>query len=441
MFYHLALPINQILLALLWAMAVIRIIWNLPELRVVSGLVLAIYIAFAVHKVRRRMQMLIYCLAAVALSFAAIFDGWYALWQGMEHSVIFAAFFGTVVLLRAAADQRPEITRAQLLVERLEPQERNSGLMAGSQFLGSILNVGVMSIFAPIIGPNSGTYIRKAAAEACLRGMCLCSLWSPFWLAMALCYEHLPGVALWQIMALGLGFVSIGFITSHFLFTSVVSLSGLVVAVRALLPVVIPVAAAACVILALNATTSLSTLQCLITGIPVFCFIGLLLQGYKHFRLAAGQLGKGLGAVHGEVVLLTAAILLGKTLILAIDATGFAQMITAFQLPDWAIITVIIATIALLAFIGIHQIITATLVLVLFGPVETGVLQLIIMEATLIGWALSSMTGLSAVSVAVASNMFKVSLEGLCYGANFRFVLSFGLISIFCLTILNRILI
>lgn len=95
----------------------------------------------------------------------------------------------------------------------------------------------------------------------------------------------------------------------------------------------------------------------------------------------------------------------------------------------------------LLAFVGIHQIVTATLVLVLFGPVEINVLHLIIMEATLIGWALSSMTGLSAVSIAVASNMFNVSLKGLCYGPNLRFVVSFGLISIVCLTVLNRILI
>ena len=441
MLHHPALPINQMLLAFLWAGAVIRIIWDLPEIRLVSGLVLAIYITLAISKIRKRMQMLIFCLTAVAISFAAIFDGWYALWQGIEHSVIFAAFFGTVVLLRAAADQRPEISRARFLVERLESQERNSGLMAGSQFLGSILNVGVMSIFAPIVGRNSSAYTRKGAAEACLRGMCLCSLWSPFWLAMALCYEHLPDVMLWKIMALGLGFVAIGFITAHFLFTSVVSLSGLIIAVSALLPVLLPVAAAASVVLALNATTPLSTLQCLITGIPVFCVIGLSLQGYKYFKSAAGLLGKGLGAVHGEVVLLTAAILLGKTLILAIGETGFGEMIAAFQLPDWAIITAIIATITLLAFVGIHQIVTATLVLVLFGPAETELLQLIIMEATLIGWALSSMTGLSAVSVAVASNMFKVSLEGLCYGPNLRFVISFGLISIICLTILNRILI
>ena len=436
-----ALAINQILLLFLWVMAFIQIIWDQPELRLISGLVLGLYIALAIGKIRKRMQMLIFSLTTAAISFAAIFDGWHALWQGMEHSVIFAAFFGTVVLLRATADQRPEISRAQFLVERLESQERNIGLMAGSQFLGSILNVGVMSIFAPIVGRNSSAYIRKGAAEACLRGMCLCSLWSPFWLAMALCYEHLPDVTLWKIMALGLGFVAIGFITAHFLFTSVVSLSGLMIAVRALLPVLFPVAAAACVVLALNATTPLSTLQCLITGIPVFCFIGLSLQGYQYFKSAAVQLGKGIGAVHSEVVLLTAAILLGKTLILAIDQTGFGAIIAAFQLPDWAIITAIIATITLLAFVGIHQIVTATLVLVLFGPVETGLPQLIIMEATLIGWALSSMTGLSAVSVAVASNMFKVSLEGLCYGPNLRFVISFGLISIVFLTILNRTLI
>ena len=65
----------------------------------------------------------------------------------MEHSVIFAVCFGAVVLLRATANQRPQISRAQLFVERLESQERNSGLMASSQFLGSILNGGARFVW------------------------------------------------------------------------------------------------------------------------------------------------------------------------------------------------------------------------------------------------------------------------------------------------------
>jgi len=436
-----SLPLNQILLATLWGCAVIRLLWNHPSFQFSSGVVLAVYVLVVSRQIRRRMQILIFCLALSAAILAAVFDGWYALWQGMEHSVIFAAFFGTVVLLRATADQRPEISKARKLVKDLGAQERNSGLMAGSQFLGSVLNVGVMSIFAPIIGRDNSEDIRKAAAEACQRGMCLCCLWSPFWLAMALCYEHLPNVTLWQIMTLGLCFVLVGFIIAHLLYTRDVGFAGSLRAVTALLPVLPPVTIAASVVLLLNATTSLSTLQCLVTGIPLLCLIGLAFQGRPQLATAIRQSGKGIGTVHGEVVLLTAAILLGKTLILAIEQTGFDEMIAALQLPDWGVITAIIGTITILAFAGVHQIVTATLVLVLFGSIETGVSQLIIMEATLIGWAFSSMTGLSAVSVAVASNMFGVSLEGLAYGPNLRFVATFGVMSIIGLTALNRLLI
>ncbi|NKB20066.1 MAG: hypothetical protein GKS01_05910 [Alphaproteobacteria bacterium] len=435
------LPINQILLAVLWASAVVRLVWNHPSLPFASGAVLALYVVLVLGQIKRRMQILIFCLALSAVGLAALFDGWQALWEGMEHSVIFAAFFGTVVLLRATADQRPEISKARQLVERLGAQERNSGLMAGSQFLGSVLNVGVMSIFAPIIGRDNSADIRKAAAEACQRGMCLCCLWSPFWLAMALCYEHLPNVALWKIMTLGLSFVMVGFIIAHLLYTREVGIGGSIRAIGALLPVLPAVAAAASVVLLLSATTSLSTLQCLVTGIPLLCLTGLAFQGRHHLVAAIRQSGKGIGTVHSEVVLLTAAILLGKALILAIEKTGFDQTVAALQLPDWGVITAIISTITILAFIGIHQIVTATLVLVLFASIETGVLPLIIMEATLVGWAFSSMTGLSAVSVAVASNMFGVSLEGLAYGPNLRFVAVFGLISIIGLTALNRALI
>ncbi|MBK20463.1 MAG: hypothetical protein CMM52_16655 [Rhodospirillaceae bacterium] len=436
-----SLPLNQILLATLWAFAVIQIFWSHPILELAGGIALGLYIVLVISKIRRRMQILISCLAATAITLAAIFDGWTALWQGMENSVIFAAFFGTVVLLRATADQRPEISRARQFVERLGAQERDSGLMAGSQFLGSVLNVGVMSIFAPIVGRDTSSDIRKLAAEACQRGMCLCCLWSPFWIAMALCYEHLPTVMLWQIMTLGLVFVLVGFVTAHFLYTRSVGLAGLMRAVAALIPVLPPVAAAAFVVLLLNSTTSLSTLQCLVTGIPVLCLFGLAAQGLSHLKIAVQQSGNGIGAVHSEVVLLTAAILLGKTLTLAISETGFNQAVAALGLPDWGVITAVIATITVLAFAGVHQIVTATLVLVLFGSIDTGVSHLIIMEAALIGWAFSSMTGLSAVSVAVASNMFNVSLEGLAYGPNLRFVAVFGVIAVIGLTALNRLLI
>ena len=120
-----SLPINQILLATLWGFAVIRLLWGHPSIQFASGVVLAIYILVVGRQIRRRMQILIFCLALAATILATLFGGWFALWQGMEHSVIFAAFFGTVVLLRATADQRPEISKARQLVEKLDAQERH----------------------------------------------------------------------------------------------------------------------------------------------------------------------------------------------------------------------------------------------------------------------------------------------------------------------------
>lgn len=435
------LPKSQILLAGLWAAAVIRVFWENQSLSFASGLILSIYILAVIGKIPRRMKILISCLSVSAISLAILYDGWLALWQGLEHSVVFAAFFGTVILLRATADQRPEITEARQLVEKLGAQERNSGLMAGSQFLGSILNIGVMSIFAPIIGPNNSNKIRKTAAEACLRGMCLCCLWSPFWLAMALCYEHLPNVKLWQIMTLGLTFVFSGFSFAHLLYTRNVSFRGALRSIAALIPVLPPVAAAASVVLLLNAITPLSTLQCLITGIPLLCITALAFQGRYQLLSAIKQAGKGMGTIHSEIVLLTTAILLGRALIVAIEKSGFNETILAIQLPDWGIISAIISTITICAFFGVHQIVTATLMLVIFATVETNVLPLITMEAILLGWAFSSMTGLSAVSVTVASNMFSVPIEDLAFGPNLKFIAVFGLISIICLTILNRTMI
>ena len=81
-------------------------------------------------------------------------------------------------------------------------------------------------------------------------------------------------------------------------------------------------------------------------------------------------------------------------------------------------------------FAGIHQVVTATVMLVLFGALPLGLSHLALMEAVLLGWAFTSMTGLSAVSVAAASTMFGVPLERVAYGPNIRFCLAFGVIGV-----------
>ena len=435
------LPLPDLLLAFLWISSLARIIWPHPLLVSASGGVLVIYVVVVFAHIRRQMQVLCFLLAVAGVALAAWLDGWAALWQGIEKSVIFAAFFGTLTLMRATADLRPEIGQARSLVDHLGADERTSGLLAGTNILGAVIIVGVMAIFSPIIGRDAPFEVRKASAEACQRGMCLACLWSPFWLAMAISFEHLPNVPLWQIMTFGVALCALGLAVAQMMYTPAVGIAGLGRALGAFSPVLPPVAIAAAAVLALNAVTPLTTLQCLVVAMPTLCLISLTVQGVDHLRTAVIQAGRGMGAISGEIALLSFAFALGRVLELALQAGGVGDQVTAFAPPPIVVIASVVVGMTVLAFAGIHQVVTATVMLVLFGALPLGVSDLALMQAGLLGWSFSSMTGLSAVSVAAAATMFNVPLERIAYGSNIRFVVIFGLIGILVITAINALIV
>lgn len=431
------LPVDDYVLFALWIMAIVRIFWPHPQLILASGIVLLTYVVLSFRRIRRQLQILSLLLALTAVALAGWLGAWAALWQGMEKAVIFAAFFGTLTLMRATADLRPEIGRARKLVEPLSAGARTSGLLVGTNVLGTALVVGVMPIFAPIVGQDAPYEVRKSAAEACQRGMCLACLWSPFWLAMAISTEHLPDVPLWQIMVLGLLLCALGLTVAQLMYTPDVGMRALWQALRAFSPVLPPVALSAAAVLGLKAVTPLTTLQCLVVGIPVLCIGGLLSQSIDHLRRAASQAAQGVGAVRGEIALLSCAFALGNVLEQALQTGGVGDQITALAPPPVAVIASVVIGMTVLGLAGIHQVVTVTVMLVLFGTLPIGVSDLALMQAGLLGWAFSSMTGLSAVSVAAASTMFSVPLERIAYGPNIRFVTLFGLLGIAVVTGVN----
>jgi len=428
------------LLALVWLLSLASIFIDAPALKTANGAVLALYIVLVAAFIRRSLQILCIALAATTAAISWYLDGWYWAWAGVEKAVLFSAFFGTLSLLRATADRRPEIARARQSVEKLTGDERDSGLLAGTFVLGSTLIVGVMAIFSPIVGRDAPFEIRKSAAEASQRGMCLACLWSPFWVAMAVSSEHLPDVPLWQVMAAGLALSAIGLVTAQMIYTPRVGLAGLGRALAAFGPVIPPVALAAAAVLGLKAATPFTTLQCLVLGIPVLCLATLAASGLRHLTAGIRQSGQGLGAVRGEIVLLTCSFALGRVLQVALEAGGAGDWVTALAPPPVAIIAASVAIMSLLAFVGIHQIVTLTVVLVTFGSLSLGVDHLALMQAGLLGWAFASMIGLSAVSVAAAGTMYNVPLERIAYGPNVKFVAVFGIIGTGWIALLNVVL-
>ncbi len=124
------------------------------------------------------------------------YDQWAAIEGGLTRAAIFPAFLATIVLLRATADQRPEIGVARRLFTALDRERRDSGLVVGGFLVGSILQVGVFAIMAPILGRDAPASERREVFVAAMRGMALVPLWSPFVVGMAVASQYLPKVPL-----------------------------------------------------------------------------------------------------------------------------------------------------------------------------------------------------------------------------------------------------
>ena len=189
---------------------------------------------------------------------------WNGIVDGLTRASIFPGFLATIVLLRATADQRPEIAAARRMFSALDPARRDSGIVIGTHMIGFIIQVGVFAILAPILGRDAAAEERREVFTAAIRGMSVVPLWSPFTVGMAVASQYLPLVPLWLIMSLGLSMAIICFTVSYFGFDRNRGFQPLMLAMRSLVPVVIPILIAAAAVVATTMVTSLSTLQALI---------------------------------------------------------------------------------------------------------------------------------------------------------------------------------
>lgn len=425
------------LFLVLWVAALVAIFWPHPWLGRAIAAGVAVYAVLAFVGARRPTQLLCTAMALAALGLTVWTGAWTALPRAGEAAGMFAAFFGTLTLMRATADTRPEIAQARALVARLQAGERASGLTVGAHFLGAVLVVSVMAVFAPIVGRDASAATRLAAAEACQRGMCLACLWSPFWLAMAFCFQHLPNVKLWQIMSLGLALAAIGLVLAQAMYARGLGFGGLWRALQGFAPVLPPLALAASVVLALSALTQFSGLQALVLGIPVLCAAGLFAQGIDRLRGALAQTVRSVGTVSSEMVLVSVALALARVLEGLLHSDAVNAFIESWAPPPSVVIAVVVGGITALSLVGVHQLVGATVMLAVFAALPLGVADVILMEAVLIGWAFASMCGISAVSVAAAGSMFGVPMERVAYGANLRFIAVYGVVLIAALTAVN----
>lgn len=431
----------QFLIAALWPLQLLNLAAPLEPLAwaLIAGL--ALYAVISFLRGRWQMRLLSIALGTVTVGICAWFDSWRMIPAGIEKTLIFVAFLCTIVLLRATADQRSEIAAARAMFTALDRNQRGGGVLIGSHVLGSVLIVGVFAVLAPILGRDAPEDERRTVALSAIRGMSLAVLWSPFFVGMAVASHYLPSVRLWQIMPLGLGFAALGLLIAYFMFNRAGGPGSLWRSLASLGPILPPVAVAALVVAVLTAVTPLTTLYALVFGMPVLCIAVLLATGPGKLGAGARGLASGIGHLGPEICLLTLAVTLGVVLEDALGRTAILAWLIGLQLAPLAIIAVMIGGMVLAGLAAIHPIVTGSIFLVLFTSFQTGVADLVLMQAMLFGWALGTMNSLASVSIATGSAMFGIAPERLVVRGNLILIVVFGAVSVFILGAINRLLV
>ena len=439
-------PLIIALVGFLWLKGLIGIVFDLPRIPWLTAGPIVLLVCAALLVMPRQIRVMCAALGLATAGLAAGYDKWDAILGGLERSAIFPAFLATIVLLRATADQRPEIASARRLFAAIDEDERGGGVTVGAFLLGSVLQVGVFAIFAPIVGRDATVAERKRVFLSAIRGMALVPLWSPFIVATGIAATYLPAVPIWQNMLVGLAMAGIGLLLAVTLFErSAKSRFGSPAtigrALASLAPVVPPIAGAALIVVGASVLTELTTLQALIIGMPLPCLLAIAFARGGNLRAALLATRDGIGRIGPETSMLVFAMTLGVVFEASLTQTGLVEILRGLAFSPTAIVFIVVMSMNLAGLCGVHPIVSGTIALILFAGIPTGVADLVLMQAMLAGWGLCTTISIGSLSIATGAAMFDLAAERIVTLNNILFVTAASVLIALALSGLNTLLV
>lgn len=425
------------LLAAVWLLVVLHLLSGLAPLKTASVVLLAAFLLCAVPRASVHIRLLF--AAGVAASLWSILGAgdWAPVRGGLEAGVIVGAFFPTVLLLRATADQSPLLGATREGIERLDERQRETWVQAVSHLLGSFLMIGGYLIARSALPRQLPEHQRVRLAQSGVIGLCLSGCWSPFFLASAIASQLVPTVKAWQLVCVGLLFAAMGWTLSKLLFYRGVSMTGVL---RDVAIFAVPSGVLVAIVIVVSLFTGLSSLQAIVLVMPVFCLGYLSTLGWPATRRALARVPSALGHLSDEMIVFTVSMILG-----AVAASSGAERLLSVLLAGISGVPLLLIAaeaglIASLGYLGVHPMITATLMLPVLAGTNRQLADLAVAYIVVLGWGLSSMVSIWQLPVASAATTFEVPVRRLAFGRNLHFVAAYGICGCLLLAALNHAL-
>lgn len=427
------------LLMVLWPAELIRLLFDPPWLAGVAafGFMTYLLLAFATTGWGNRILGLVLLLAIATL--VAVDGAWTALLVGLQASLVFAAFLPTVYLLRSVLTNDETVLTYRSRVMAAPLVERPGWMLIGSHVLGAALSVGALAIMSPILETDAeaDAETRRATALAIVSGIALSLLWSPVFVAMAVVSEFMPQVPLWQCVLLGLGMAVVGLLLALLLLGLRNKRHVVLRAVASLRPIIPMVLVASGSVVAVRSLTSLSTLESAALTLLPLALLLLLRQPTGGRTQVIAVTRRGLDGLGAEISVVALAFTLGAVMRASPSVQEMTEGLLGTGLPSLLQIALIVGGMIAAAAVAIHPIVAGSVLLAVFTSTDTGMADLILAGAVLLGWSCGAMVAVAGLLLMVAANMLSITRQQMILGRNMVLVMLFAATGTLILTALN----
>jgi len=345
--------------------------------------------------------------------------------DGLRFALVFSIFLPALVLTRETIEASREIALARSAFMELSSNQRATGVMIGSQLLGVVLTMGVMAMTAPLIRKDSPEQLRRDTILSVLRGLMLAGLWTPFSVGVIYITGFRPELKLLEICGPGFLMALIGSVIAVLVGAGPKGLTQIGSALRIFRPLMPLIAVSITAVVLFATLSSFSTIQSVALVMPVLCAIKLATTGAYAARVTLSRVVSRIGATGNELLLFSAAVVLGSLLRESGLAETLVHLLALDQMPIELAIVVLMILGPLFSFMGMHSILTGTLLFALLGPLDDQIPDMIEAQIVIFGWMCGAILSFGSLSITLGTGLFRVNVGRIVLSANLGFVALF----------------
>jgi hypothetical protein len=434
--------LRLLFLLIAWVLAVLQIITRDEEQWIghVGGMIFILYLLLTLPFIRKDSLFIIGFICLLGVFFikemppAEIWIG------GGQFILIFAGLVPTMSLVKATALTMPSVQRTQEELASLPPEASAAGLQLAGHAFGGIINTGTFAMLSAALPPNSSFTRRRLAAMAALRGMNASAVWSPFFVAFAIGQSFTSSAASWQAIGYGVLTAFIFMLVSLFIFTPGLTLSILQHSLACLKPVALRLSAVLISVLVVALTMNFTALSAVVVVMPALVLVQFL-RHPQNVRKIITETQTSVRDIADDLVVIGAAMMMGY---LVTRSDAISEILIYMPTDTFPAAVALISTPVLMmlgSVVGIHPVISSTILLALFSGDGSTADPALLMQAHLLGWAAGTMSSIASLSVITCVTLYNVPGRDLALGANIYTAFCFALAGGIILAAVNMLII